>query len=293
MRGRLGCVAAAVALTAGLLSTAPAKADGLPAAVIDEVFIGVKGSNSSGFIEIRFLESGTIPADTGVYLGSGDGDKHRGVYLSYGHAPNRNGYEEYGSDAGAVTYWFVTRSPITVAAGSKLLACDASSSSKFGVSCDVTGANLANSPITWIGSSGAVSFGSDLVTFGDYYGDRRVTSSSARPAGYLERGQSLVRTQDTNDSYVDFRYAAPSPENQAGVVGALPAADTDSDGFLDGADDCPYQANSDQGDLDGDGRGNLCDLGPVRGPLPAPITESSWACAGAYEFGLCARVPGL
>lgn len=293
MRVRLGCLAAAAALLAGVLSTAPAKADVLPAAVIDELFLGVNGNNSSSFVEIRFLESGTIPADTAVFVGSPDGDKHRGVYLAYGHSPNRNGYEEYGYETGRVDAWFITRTSITVTAGSRLLGCAYWVPSIFGVTCDLDNGNLSGSPVDYFGSSGALSFGSDLITYGAYNGDRRVASASARPAGYLVRGRSLVRTQDTNDSYVDFRYAAPSPQNLAGAVGALPVADADGDGLANGADNCPHAANADQGDLDGDGLGDLCDLGPIRGPVASPLTESSWACAGAYEFGLCARVPGL
>ena len=290
MRYRLGCGAAAVALLVLGLASAPARAEVPPAAVIDELFLGVPNNRDSSFVELRFLESGTLPADTVIWVGSPDGDKHRGVYLSHGHAPNRNGYEEYGTDAGWVTPWIVTRTAISVTAGSRLLACADGVAAAFGVACDL---ETTWNPVAYFGASGALSFGDDLITYGDYHGDRRVASGSARPAGYLVRGRSLVRTQDTNDSYVDFRYGAPSPQNLSGAVGGLPAADADGDGVADGGDNCPYTTNAEQGDLDGDGLGDVCDLGPVHGPVGSPLTESSWVCGGALEAGVCVRVPGL
>lgn len=40
----------------------------------------------------------------------------------------------------------------------------------------------------------------------------------------------------------------------------VPNADSDDDGFFDYQDNCPRNANPDQGDEDGDGRGDACDL---------------------------------
>ncbi|WP_428262479.1 OmpA family protein [Haliangium sp.] len=41
-----------------------------------------------------------------------------------------------------------------------------------------------------------------------------------------------------------------------------PAADRDNDGVPDGIDNCPDNPNPDQSDVDGDGRGDVCDNGP-------------------------------
>ncbi|MEZ4266209.1 MAG: SUMF1/EgtB/PvdO family nonheme iron enzyme [Myxococcota bacterium] len=42
---------------------------------------------------------------------------------------------------------------------------------------------------------------------------------------------------------------------------AVLAGDSDADGAIDAIDNCPFQANSDQTDSDGDGLGDVCDLG--------------------------------
>jgi hypothetical protein len=43
------------------------------------------------------------------------------------------------------------------------------------------------------------------------------------------------------------------------VNSAVPISDGDGDGVVDIEDDCPYDVNPDQGDVDGDGIGNVCD----------------------------------
>lgn len=280
---------AAVAAAAGTVAT-PAQAAEPPAAVIDEIFLGTAAAPRASFVEILFLEAGTVPARTTLYFGSPDGGRHRGAYLSYGHGPTRNGYEEHGSVEGPVYSWIEVPAAITVAAGDRLLLCG-ESTSVLGVACD------ASYHFSWMAyagkEGGALAFGSDLVTYGRYQGDSRVVASSSRPAQNLALGRSLVRVSDTDDSYADFRYAAPTPQNLAGGTGGLPAADSDGDGHLDGADVCPYRADPLQTDFDGDGLGDACDTGPDHGPLPSPVRESSWVCAGVLEVGRCVRVPGV
>ena len=43
------------------------------------------------------------------------------------------------------------------------------------------------------------------------------------------------------------------------TASAMSVTDSDSDGVVDAADNCPLTANADQADLDGDGIGDVCD----------------------------------
>ncbi len=48
-------------------------------------------------------------------------------------------------------------------------------------------------------------------------------------------------------------------DESAGLIpSAIGNIDTDGDGIVDGADNCPRVANPDQADADGDGIGNAC-----------------------------------
>lgn len=61
---------------------------------------------------------------------------------------------------------------------------------------------------------------------------------------------------------------------QIQVVSSIPLPDADGDGLPDTADNCPAMANSDQGDLDSDGLGDVCD------PYPND-SDNLGACLGA------------
>lgn len=52
---------------------------------------------------------------------------------------------------------------------------------------------------------------------------------------------------------------------------APPGADTDGDGVLDAADDCPTVANPHQDDADSDGVGDVCDLCPATFDSATPV----------------------
>jgi hypothetical protein len=57
--------------------------------------------------------------------------------------------------------------------------------------------------------------------------------------------------------------AADGPVLVAGaVIPTDPNADSDSDGVLDGMDNCPYVSNPFQADYDADGSGDACDNCP-------------------------------
>ncbi len=60
----------------------------------------------------------------------------------------------------------------------------------------------------------------------------------------------------------DFYQNLPDPYErcvEAGLNGVNPPLDTDADGIPDTADNCPFAANADQANNDGDGLGDVCD----------------------------------
>jgi len=57
-----------------------------------------------------------------------------------------------------------------------------------------------------------------------------------------------------------------SPDCDGNVVPDECDPDNDSDGFVDGCDNCPSIPNADQTDTDGDGKGDVCDVCPLDNP---------------------------
>ena len=53
--------------------------------------------------------------------------------------------------------------------------------------------------------------------------------------------------------------ANPAPVTQVAAIVTTPQSDTDGDGVVDTADNCPLTANASQKDTDGDGQGDTCD----------------------------------
>jgi hypothetical protein len=102
----------------------------------------------------------------------------------------------------------------------------------------------------------------------------------------------LYANQSTSVYYDDLRLEPISPTGGAdlhldddgdgltvleeAVIGTDPTnPDTDDDGAVDGADNCPLEANPDQRDVDGDGHGDACDdcPGDLDGDNTAGITD--------------------
>jgi len=93
-------------------------------------------------------------------------------------------------------------------------------------------------------------------------------SQAGRPVGFLHQGAgSFLRDDGSTLSDADLRA-------RAGALGPLTytcvppgsghrlGVNRDDDGFLDGGDNCPAQANDDQADADDDGVGDVCDNCP-------------------------------
>lgn len=133
--------------------------------------------------------------------------------------------------------------------GSRILACTQAAQQLLQMTCDATA-----SPVLRLGS-GRVTFSTvNSVTYGD---------GQAAPRSV--RGRSLDRTGS------GWRYASPSPQNNLGVTGTLPAGDADGDGVADPDDNCPDEPNPvPQADADGDGLGDVCDPTPLPTPTPSP-----------------------
>jgi Thrombospondin type 3 repeat len=89
-----------------------------------------------------------------------------------------------------------------------------------------------------------------------------MAATSARGAALLAAVLGLAGCNQILGSH-SFGVAggdAGAGESDGGADAPLdPDRDTDGDGVLDGADNCPTAGNADQRDHDGDGRGDLCD----------------------------------
>ena len=70
----------------------------------------------------------------------------------------------------------------------------------------------------------------------------------------------LESADDTGNSATDFVAAFPFPRNNAGKVGP-----EDGDGIAPDVDNCPFFANPEQTDTDGDHRGDACECGDQDG----------------------------
>ena len=72
-------------------------------------------------------------------------------------------------------------------------------------------------------------------------------------------------TDDDNDTVLDGADNCPLVANtdqtdtDGDGIGDVCDTDDDNDGVLDGADNCPLNANPGQEDADGDGIGDVCD----------------------------------
>lgn len=221
---------------------APAAEAAFHLMVIQEVFPGTSAHPGAQFVELRMTAGGqNLVSGKKIRTFAADGTRGPDFATFASNVPSG-------------------------AANGRILACTAEAQSLFAIACDAvaTGSLPAG--------SGRVDFASadgsavpDAMAYGAYRGP---PAGVGRPAGAPVAGRSLERrtsggtAQDTNDSRADFVYAPPTPQNNAGAVGALPPGDADGDRVADAADNCPDVWNPGQADADGDGLGDACDPEP-------------------------------
>jgi Thrombospondin type 3 repeat len=88
----------------------------------------------------------------------------------------------------------------------------------------------------------------------------------------------LVVDPHTNDG-------EDSTELDLSISGEADQPDTDGDGILDNADNCPTTSNADQKDTDGDGQGDACD-GDLDGDDVANATDNCPTTSNASQADL-------
>ena len=102
---------------------------------------------------------------------------------------------------------------------------------------------------------------------------------------YLQAPPDAYTATASKTNYIDLSadvqlsyYGLPTNQNFSLVSSA--GSDGDGDGFLDGADNCPFVWNKNQWDFDGDGQGNVCDDDDDGDGL----TDIEEAAAGTYPL---------
>ena len=105
-----------------------------------------------------------------------------------------------------------------------------------------------NCTVDWLVTDGLADWQQDLLD-PDYFGPGHVCAPycrNVRMIGYLGAGCSCTTDTDCAAGYACYSSAC--------------TVDTDLDLVADVEDNCPYDANPDQTDSDGDGMGDVCDL---------------------------------
>ncbi len=121
----------------------------------------------------------------------------------------------------------------------------------------VTSGNLQGSNSVTGGINGIITSGT--VSSGSYTLSGQLTNNICTSIGSTV-SFTLQGTCSTNGQPVSIRLISPILfGNYFGVVNCNNTSDTDSDGVLDSADNCPLVANPDQANNDGDASGDACD----------------------------------
>ena len=199
-------------------------------------------------------------------------------------------YNGDGSVAATLTF------PADVANGADqatLLIGTANAATLFGVAMD-----LVISPISTTGQGFKVCweptpFPSSCVALGNYTADTAAGTpfkmddiqglALTRRLDICGGSTTLDSCDDTGDSASDFILALPSPKNNAGATGALPAS-TCGNNILEGLEGC-----DDGNTADGDGCSSKCQVEPPAGTARALAVDPS---AGASSDGNGLLEPG-
>ncbi len=165
---------------------------------------------------------------------------------------------------------------VSVAFGNGSVAATINGTSFSAQKCSLAGgAQSATATATDTGglnSSASVSFTIDAGSTGDYnfhIGEGHIDWGYGYAECYLAfgTGQFTMREVSAGSQcqwVADGSSSCKGP-TQACSGGSTGPIDTDGDGIIDSADNCPVNANSDQADNDNDGLGNVCDSTPNGG----------------------------
>ncbi len=134
-----------------------------------------------------------------------------------------------------------------------------------------------------------------LDTDGDGISDYLDNAPTIANAPRLDMNTNGARTApDQLDNDFDTVLGNPEDPSTWQRLGDPADDDDDNDGVMDAADNCPFVANEDQADTDGDGRGDACDPlddrdadadGLPDGPLPGDLFYDE-ALAAAIKWSL-------
>ncbi len=128
--------------------------------------------------------------------------------------------------------------------------------------CGGPGTNIIG--CAWVSGYGAAvvrmsDLGSETVLWIHEYG-HNVDLGHNPDSRYIMHGVDYGTNNAVTQAECDG-YHVPAAAANAIIVQTGTCADSDGDGVHDGVDNCPDAANADQADLDGDGIGNVCDVG--------------------------------